>query len=337
MLQYLVCTRLAIWIGFVLDLLLGDPYSFPHPVRLMGKWIGWLDRCLRKDGKNLTLRGGVLVLLVLLPSVALPLLVLALAYYAHPAVGIAVESVFCYQMLAARCLEKESKKVYTALAAGDTEGARQAVSMIVGRDTDRLDERGITRAAVETVVENTSDGEIAPLFYMFLFGAVGGFCYKAVNTMDSMVGYKNETYRYFGTCAARLDDALNFLPSRIAALLMILSAFLEENSAGPDAGRKEAVRISGENAFRIWRRDRLKHASPNSAQTESACAGALGVQLGGDAWYFGKPVKKETLGDASREIACEDILRAHRLMYGTSVLMLLAGTALSAVFLILCL
>ncbi|MCD8120402.1 MAG: adenosylcobinamide-phosphate synthase CbiB, partial [Lachnospiraceae bacterium] len=302
------------------------------------------------ESKNQTLRGGILVLLVLLPSVALPFLILAFAYRIHPGLGLLAESIFCYQMLAARCLEVESKKVYTALKAGDTEGARYAVSMIVGRDTERLDAQGITRAAVETVAENTSDGEIAPLFYMFLFGAVGGFFYKAVNTMDSMIGYKNEKYRTFGTCAARLDDVLNFLPSRLAALLMIFFAFLEkktaengrrkaeknpgENIAEQDLKRAETVGISGRNAFRIWRRDRLKHASPNSAQTESACAGALGVQLAGDAWYFGKPVRKETLGDADREIEYEDILRAHRLMYGTSALMLVLGTAVSTIFVI---
>lgn len=215
-------------------------------------------------------------------SILIPVLLLWLAYRLHPAAGLVLESFMCYQIMATKCLKVESMKVCRALRDGDVEKAREAVSMIVGRDTAVLSAEGITKAAVETVAENTSDGSIAPLFFMLLGGPAAGFAYKAVNTMDSMLGYKNEKYLYFGRPAARLDDVVNFIPSRLAALLMIAAAWL----CGMD----------GKGAFRIWRRDRFKHASPNSAQTESVCAGALGVALAGDAVYFGKVVKKPFIG-----------------------------------------
>ena len=253
--------------------------------------------------------GVILSVIVLSVSTALPAVLLFVCYRLHFWLGIVGESAMCYYLLAARCLRDESMKVYRALAAGDTEGARRAVSMIVGRDTDALAAEGITKAAVETVAENTSDGVTAPMFYIMLGGAAAGFFYKAANTMDSMLGYKNERYLRFGCFSAKLDDALNYLPSRLTALLMILSAYL----SGMDGG----------NAYRIWRRDRLNHASPNSAQTEAVCAGALGVMLAGDAVYFGKLVKKQTIGDDLRRVTPEDIPAANRLMYVTSVLMLL--------------
>ena len=253
--------------------------------------------------------GVILSVIVLSVSTALPAVLLFVCYRLHFWLGIVGESAMCYYLLAARCLRDESMKVYRALAAGDTEGARRAVSMIVGRDTDALTAEGITKAAVETVAENTSDGVTAPMFYIMLGGAAAGFFYKAANTMDSMLGYKNERYLRFGCFSAKLDDALNYLPSRLTALLMILSAYLSG--------------MNGGNAYRIWRRDRLNHASPNSAQTEAVCAGALGVMLAGDAIYFGKLVKKQTIGDDLRRVTPEDIPAANRLMYVTSVLMLL--------------
>jgi adenosylcobinamide-phosphate synthase len=195
-------------------------------------------------------------------------------------------------------------KVCKALRKGETEEAREAVSMIVGRDTKELDEAGITRAAVETVAENTSDGMIAPLLYMAIGGAPLGFLYKAVNTMDSMIGYRNDKYQYFGRAAARLDDLLNFLPSRISGILMILVS--------------RPLGLDGKNALRIFLRDRKKHASPNSAQTEAACAGALHLRLAGDASYGGKVHHKPYIGDDDRPIEAEDIARAGRLMYGAS-------------------
>ena len=235
----------------------------------------------------------------------------------HPLVRFLVMCVMCGQLLAARSLEKESGKVRVFLEQGDTEGARQAVSMIVGRDTKRLTEEGIAKAAVETVAENASDGVIAPLLWMLVLGPLGGFFYKAVNTMDSMLGYKNEKYLYFGRPAARLDDVVNFIPSRLAALLMIAAAWL----CGMD----------GKGAFRIWRRDRFKHASPNSAQTESVCAGALGVALAGDAVYFGQGGEKAVYRDGKRPVEPEDIARANRLLYVSASLLCAAGLLIRCV------
>ncbi|MBE5865055.1 MAG: cobalamin biosynthesis protein CobD [Lachnospiraceae bacterium] len=211
-----------------------------------------------------------------------------------------------FQILATKSLRVESMRVYKCLKQEDLEAARQAVSMIVGRDTATLDEVGVAKAAIETVAENTSDGVIAPMLYTALGGPVLGFLYKAVNTMDSMIGYKNDKYLYFGRAAAKLDDIVNFIPARISAYLMIFSAFMSGKC------------FDGRNAFKIYKRDNRKHASPNSAQTEAVCAGALRIQLAGDASYFGKIVKKPYIGDAYRKVESEDIKRANRLMYLTA-------------------
>lgn len=304
--------------GFLLDCLLGDPYSLPHPIRLIGRLISALEKWVRKTFENHLVSGGaVLTVIVLILSTAVPLALLILCYRVNVWLGAAVESVLCYYMLAARCLRDESMKVHRAFLENDTEKARRAVSMIVGRDTKPLDKNGIIRAAVETVAENTSDGVTAPMLYMGLGGAVLGFFYKAANTMDSMIGYTNEKYLQIGKFAAKLDDVLNFIPSRLTALLMIFSAGI--------------MRMDIKNAWKIWRRDRRKHASPNSAQTEAVCAGALDLRLAGDAYYFGELHKKPFIGDDIREIKNEDIRRANRLMYCTSVLMLIICTALRAV------
>ena len=305
----LLTAVLPLLLGFLLDALLGDPYSMPHPVRLIGKLIAALEAFTRKHFRNLRIGGACLALTVLLLSGGIPLGILLLCYRLHPIAGIVAESIFCYYLLAARCLRDESMKVYAAAKTHDTEAARQAVSMIVGRDTAVLDESGILRAAVETVAENTSDGVTAPLFYMAFGGAVLGFVYKAANTMDSMLGYKNEKYADLGFAAARTDDILNFLPSRLTGLLMCIAAPL----VGQD----------GKNALRIWRRDRRKHASPNSAQTEAACAGALHIRLAGDAVYGGILHKKPYIGDDDRPIRPGDIPAANRLMYAASIMMLL--------------
>ena len=300
--------------GFLLDCLLGDPYSLPHPIRLIGRFISSLEKWVRcKFSSRLVLGGVVMSIIVLLTSSLIPLGFLMLCYKLNVWLGVVLESVLCYYMLAARCLRNESMKVYKAIVENDTEKARKAVSMIVGRDTKPLDRNGIIRAAVETVAENTSDGVTAPMFYMALGGAVGGFFYKAANTMDSMLGYTNDKYINFGRTAAKLDDVLNYIPSRLTALLMILSAYI--------------LRFDGKNAFRIWKRDRRKHASPNSAQTEAVCAGALDVRLAGDAYYFGELHKKPFIGDDIRPIENEDIRRANRLMYMTSILMLILSLA----------
>lgn len=298
--------------GFLLDLLVGDPYWLPHPIRLIGNWIAFLEKKLLDkpavDREGEKVRGVWLVLLVLLPSVVIPHYMLYAGYRLYPAFGIVLESVMTYQLLAAKCLRVESMKVYDRLMAQDLPGARKAVSMIVGRDTERLDETGVAKAAIETVAENASDGVIAPMFYLALGGPVWGFFYKAVNTMDSMVGYKNDRYLFFGRAAAKLDDAVNYIPARISALLMVLAAYLP--------GKE----FSGKGAYRIWKRDRYNHASPNSAQTEAACAGALGIRLAGNASYFGKIVEKPLIGDDLRDVEAADIKRANRLLYRTAFL-----------------
>lgn len=303
-------------IGFIIDIFLGDPYTLPHPVRLIGTLISRLERYVRSRFKNLRTGGFFLALTVIFLSSGIPFACLFIAYKISNVFGIAVESVFCYYLIAAKCLRDESMKVYRAILENDTDKARKAVSMIVGRDTDVLDEKGIIKAAVETVAENTSDGVTAPIMYISAGGAALGFLYKAVNTMDSMIGYKNEKYADIGRFAARLDDLLNYIPSRLTALAMILSAYL--------------LKFDGKNAFHIWKRDRRKHASPNSAQTESVCAGALDIRLAGDAYYFGELHKKEFIGDDIRPPESEDIRRANRLMYCTSVIVLIISAAARA-------
>lgn len=304
--------------GFLLDFLFGDPVWLYHPVRLIGNFISFGEKKLRgifgKKEKGELAAGTVLWFLTAGFSFVIPFLVLWGAQRLHPVLRFLIESFWCYQILAARCLVEESGKVYDRLKEKDMPGARKAVSMIVGRDTENLTEEGVTKAAVETVAENTSDGVTAPLLFLILGGASFGFLYKAVNTMDSMLGYKNEKYLYFGRFPAKMDDVFNFIPSRVTALFMIAAAFL--------------TGMDGKNAWMIWRRDRRKHASPNSAQTESVCAGALRVRLAGDAVYFGKLHKKEYLGDPLRPIEPEDIRRAGRLMYVTAFLVLLVFGAI---------
>ena len=318
--------------GFVLDLLIGDPHFIPHPVRLIGLLISFLDKRLNSDVRynsseneaNLTKykRGVLLAFTVIIATFIVSAMILVAAYSINLYAGVIVEAVMTWQILATRCLCVESMRVYDALSTDGVDAGRRAVSMIVGRDTSVLDEAGVTRAAVETIAENTSDGVIAPMLYTAIGGPVLGFVYKAVNTMDSMLGYKNDKYMYFGRFAARLDDVVNFIPARISAYLMIIAAFI--------GGRQ----FDGRNAYRIFKRDRFNHASPNSAQTESVCAGALRVQLAGDAVYFGRLVKKKYIGDGLREIEYEDIKRANRLMYITAFLCELLSVAVMSLVLI---
>lgn len=319
--------------GFVLDLLIGDPHFIPHPVRLIGSLISSLDKRLNCDAgynsseKKLNLikykRGMLLVFTVIFATFAISVIIIVAAYSINLYAGVIAEAVMTWQILATKCLRVESMRVYDALRTDGVDAGRRAVSMIVGRDTSVLDAAGVTRAAVETIAENTSDGVIAPMLYTAIGGPVLGFVYKAVNTMDSMLGYKNDKYMYFGRFAARLDDVVNFIPARISAYLMIAAAFI--------GGRQ----FDGKNAYRIFKRDRFNHASPNSAQTESVCAGALRVQLAGDAVYFGKLVKKKYIGDGLREIEYEDIKRANRLMYITAFLCELLSVAVMSLVLIL--
>ena len=308
--------------GFVLDALFGDPAWLPHPVVYMGKAISKLEKFLRprlpKTPQGELLGGAIVAFCLPVGTFLLTGLVCWGAARLHPLLGLAVQIFWCGQALAARGLVQESTNVYKELKKPDLPGARKAVSRIVGRDTAELTAEGVTKAAVETVAENASDGVIAPLLYMLIGGAPLALTYKAINTMDSMLGYKNEKYLYFGRIPAKLDDAANYLPSRLAALLWVAAAAFTHNDA--------------KGAWKIWRRDRRNHASPNSAQTESACAGALGVQLAGPAYYFGQYYPKLTIGDALRPIEPEDILRANRMMYVASSFALAWGCAFRALF-----
>ena len=301
--------------GFVLDALFGDPAWLPHPVVYMGKAISKLEKFLRprlpQTPQGELLGGAIVAFCLPVGTFLLTGLVCWGAARLHPLLGLAVQMFWCAQALAARGLVQESTNVYKELKKPDLPMARKAVSRIVGRDTAELTAEGVTKAAVETVAENASDGVIAPLLYMLIGGAPLALTYKAINTMDSMLGYKNEKYLYFGRVPAKLDDVANYIPSRLAGLLWVAAAALTGNSA--------------KGAWKIWRRDRRRHASPNSAQTESACAGALGVQLAGPAYYFGQYYPKLTIGDALRPIEPEDILRANQMMYMESALALILG------------
>lgn len=315
---------IVICLGFLFDLSVGDPNYSWHPIRLIGNLIDKTDKLLRKifninEQRELhktrkLMAGAFLVVVVLFVSVGGTWLALYIAEKIHRLVRLGVEVILAYQVLAVKSLKDESMKVYHALKAGDLQGARYAVSMIVGRDTKYLDEKGITKAAVETIAENTSDGVIAPLFFMLVFGVAGGVFYKAVNTMDSMIGYKNDRNIYMGRVAAKLDDVVNYIPSRVSAVCMLM--------AGGIMG------YSVRDGWRIFRRDRFNHASPNSAQTESVCAGLLGVKLAGDAYYFGKLYSKPTIGDAVNDIDIEHIKAVNKFAYVTAVITLLVGVGI---------
>ena len=317
--------------GFVLDLLIGDPHFIPHPVRLIGSLISFLDKRLNCDAgynsseKKLNLikykRGMLLAFTVIFATFAISVIIIVAAYSINLYAGVIAEAVMTWQILATKCLRVESMRVYDALRTDGVDAGRRAVSMIVGRDTSVLDAAGVTRAAVETIAENTSDGVIAPMLYTAIGGPVLGFVYKAVNTMDSMLGYVEPPYKDIGLVPARMDDVFNFIPARLSALLMLAAGAL--------------LQLDVKNGWNIFRRDRCKHASPNSAQTESVCAGLLGLRLAGDAWYHGVLHKKDYIGDAKREIELEDIPRAGRLMYLTAVLALVVFGAGKALLIVL--
>lgn len=300
----------ALVMGYILDLIFGDPYWMPHPVRFIGNLISILEKVIRrfmpKTKRGEYIGGIILTVMVVSISMVIPLVIILMAKSINTYLALTVETFMCYQILATKSLKVESMKVYDELEKNDLPSARKAVSMIVGRDTKDLTFSGVAKATVETVAENTSDGIIAPMIFIAIGGAPMGFFYKAINTMDSMVGYKNEKYMNFGRFAAKLDDVVNYLPARISAYQMILSSFF--------------LRYDYKNAFKIYKRDRYNHASPNSAQTESVCAGALDVQLAGNAYYFGKLYEKPTIGDDIREINYDDIKKANRLLYCTSII-----------------
>lgn len=307
--------------GFLLDLCLGDPNFILHPVVIMGKIISFLEKFLRKflKNKNGELFGGFILVIILVSlSFFVPFLILSFLQKINFYLYFIVESFMCYQIFATKCLKDESMKVYKELEKNDIEKARKAVSMIVGRDTNSLDKVGVTKAAIETIAENTSDGVIAPMIFMIVGGAPLGFLYKAINTMDSMIGYKNDKYLYFGRVAAKLDDIANFIPSRFSAIMMIISSFF--------------CKFDFKNAWYIFKRDRFNQHSPNSAQTESVCAGALQIQLGGDAYYFGKLVHKKTIGDFKRSVENQDIIKANKLLYVTAILSLIICILIRYIF-----
>ena len=267
-----------------------------------------LRKIFGSNESNLLVGGLALVLIVTTVSFSVPYFILKWAGSISPLFVFVLETIMFYQIFATKCLENESMKVYTELKKGDLAAARKQLSWIVGRDTQDLSDEEVTKAAVETVAENTADGIIAPMFFMFIGGAPLAFLYKSINTMDSMVGYKNEKYLYFGRCAAKLDDIANYIPARLAGIFMIAASFF--------------LNYDYKEAAKIFMRDRYNHLSPNSAQTESVCAGALNIQLGGGHFYFGKFVPKDTIGDDIRPVKADDIKSINNLMYLTAIISL---------------
>ena len=328
------CRLLAIALAGILDQIFGDPRVAWHPICLIGNLISWTEKWTRplfpktKSGERAA--GVYLVVFVLLIATAAPVAITLGLYRLHWFIGVLAESILLYFTFAARSLERESMAVFHALESKGLTAGRQVVSMIVGRDTEELTEAGVIKAAVETVAENTSDGVIAPIFYALIGGAPLAYFYKAVNTMDSMVGYKNDRYQYYGTAAARLDDLVNLIPARLSALLMMAAhALVKRNRKWQGVQRQSFIDV-----WRIYRRDCHAHASPNSAQTESVMAGALGVQLAGDASYFGIVHHKPTIGDDLRPVERADIARAVMMMKTTAMLGWMLALSILAVFLL---
>ena len=306
--MYVTC---AVLLGFLLDWIFGDPQKLPHPICAVGKLVSLSEKLLRrifpKTPRGLTAAGVLLWIIVCGVSFAVPFFLLRWLRDVHFWLRFGVEALLCWTLFARKSLADAGVHVYSALDES-LDAGRKAVAMYVGRDTGALDKEGVIKAAVETVAENTTDGVVSPMIFMLIGGAPLGFLYKAVNTLDSMVGYHNDKYEYLGKFSARMDDVFNFIPARLTAACMIAGAGM--------------LHLDNRNALRIYRRDRNGHKSPNAGQTESVCAGALHVQLGGDASYFGKTVKKAAFGDPDREINRGDILRSIDLMTAASVLAL---------------
>ena len=303
---------LSTFTAFILDQIFGDPRNFPHPVVIIGKLISAMERFTRKvfpkTNKGELAAGAFTWLVVATVSFAVPFIALVLLAKVNVWAAFALNIFWSYQIFASKSLKEQSMLVYRYLEAEDLPNSRKYLSWIVGRDTSELDPEEITKAVVETVAENTSDGVTAPMLYMMILGAPLGMLYKAINTMDSMLGYKNDRYMYFGRIPAKIDDVANFIPARITGLLMCLTASL--------------IGLDGRNAYRIYKRDRLKHLSPNSGHLEAACAGAMHIMLGGDSFYFGKLVEKASLGDPDREVRITDIPGSIKMMYASSLAML---------------
>ena len=303
---------LSTFTAFILDQIFGDPRNFPHPVVIIGKLISSMERFTRKvfpkTNKGELAAGAFTWVIVATVSFAVPFIALVLLAKVNVWAAFALNTFWSYQIFASKSLKEQSMLVYRYLEAEDLPNSRKYLSWIVGRDTSELDPEEITKAVVETVAENTSDGVTAPMLYMMILGAPLGMLYKAINTMDSMLGYKNDRYMYFGRIPAKIDDVANFIPARITGLLMCLTTPL--------------IGLDGRNAYRIYKRDRLKHLSPNSGHLEAACAGAMHIMLGGDSFYFGKLVEKASLGDPDREVRITDIPLSIKMMYASSLAML---------------
>ncbi len=317
--RIIITTPLVIAISFLLDLVIGDPTWMPHPVRLIGRVIGFLDRTLYidKNEKKQFRNGTALAVLTIAFSLICSTTLLVIGFKFGFFFGTVVRIILCTYCIAAHDLKKSAMRVYEKCIDNDIYGARKEVSKIVGRDTETLDFEGVIRATVESVSESTCDGVLAPLFYMTLFGAMGGILYKTINTLDSMVGYRNERYQFFGRVSARLDDMANFVPSRTSAILILISAAI--------------LHLDFHNGVMIWKRDRRNHKSPNSAQTESAISGALNIRLGGPASYFGVPENKPFIGDDNRKVNPDDIKLACDLMYFASFLALFLTVILGCI------
>lgn len=294
-------------IAFILDLIFGDPEWFPHPVRFIGKLISFLEKIFY-NFKNKTFWGGVTAFITIFITILVSYFLASTSKY--------IEIFFLYTTLAGKCLASEGMRVYRILKSGDLEDAKKKLSYLVSRDTEKMDNKQIIRSVLETFSENSVDGVISPMFFAFLgsFFLVDGVSlalpfamgYKAINTLDSMLGYKNEKYINFGTVSAKIDDVANFIPARIAGIFFIpLAAFI--------------LNLDYKKSIKIFKRDRFNHASPNSAHGESAFAGALGVQFGGKTKYFGVVYDKPTIGDKLKEFELEDILRGRKLLYGTII------------------
>ncbi|WP_260863469.1 adenosylcobinamide-phosphate synthase CbiB [Citrobacter sp. Marseille-Q6884] len=310
-------TLLAWCVAWLLDFIIGDPQSWPHPVRWIGNFISTVQRVIRRychSDSMLRIGGAVMWVVVVGGTWAVSWGVLALAKSIHPWLGWAVEVWMIFTVLAGRCLANAARDVERPLRANNLAESREKLAWIVGRDTSQLQPLQINRAVVETVAENTVDGIIAPLFFLFLGGAPLAMAYKAVNTLDSMVGYKHEKYRAIGMVSARLDDVANFIPARLSWLLLSVAAFL--------------CRQNGSRALHIGWRDRYNHSSPNCAWSEASVAGALGIRLGGPNDYFGERVEKPWIGDAQRDISVDDISQTIRLMWVASTLALVLFIAL---------
>ncbi|GGE34068.1 adenosylcobinamide-phosphate synthase CbiB [Streptococcus himalayensis] len=302
-------TVISLIVAVLLDWLIGDPYSWPHPVKWMGNYISFCLRLFQKRPIQPYLFGGILWLSTVGLSVVLTYLLLWGAKSLHPLVYWSLYIYFAYACLATRSLAVEAIKVYRTVKTGTIEEARYQVGMIVGRDTSQLSREEITKATIETVAENTSDGVIGPLLCLFIGGPVLAMGYKAINTLDSMVGYKTEKYRAIGYVSAKIDDLANLIPARMTWLALLLASHI--------------LQLKSKNAFRIGVRDRYQHASPNSAFSEAVVAGALGIQLGGTHVYHGEIIEKPTIGDADRQVESDDILTTVSMLYMSTTIVLL--------------